>query len=262
MAIWVKCRLHRSNVYTNLIFSIDLELGSWKHQSDIPFEDLELMFMVCPEISFSLLPQTLTVTQVLWLMQWSLSFVHGTMNISVLTFYLRVFQDQSLRFRRLIYAFIFFTATASTAVVLTIIFQCSPANSYWRSDTRFANHDCMDSEKLLYTQSGLILFCDIALFIMPMKYLWGMCPLCCLGKIRELIGLKSSIFRNGIEYKLCFLLGWVPCKFSTSPLSFKQLLTKEPPERVSLLSFELSHSTNFKSPPTELVNTQIPSPPL
>lgn len=133
-----------------------------------------------------LLPHLLIVTQILWLMQWILSFVHGTMNISVLTFYLRVFQDQSLRFRRLIYAFIFFTASASTAVVLTIIFQCSPADSYWRSDTLFSNRNCVDSEKLLYTQSGLILFCDIALFVMPMKYLWGMF-LRCFEKIRKLI---------------------------------------------------------------------------
>ncbi|CAG8978135.1 hypothetical protein HYALB_00013018 [Hymenoscyphus albidus] len=136
------------------IWVLYLDLGSWKRRQDIILDDLRPLFLI------------------LWLIQWSLSFVHGTMNISVLTFYLRVFQDQSLRFRRLIHASIFFTTAASIIVIFIIIFQCVPTDAYWNGAQIFGNPKCLNNDYLLFTQSGLILLCDVVLFILPMKYIW------------------------------------------------------------------------------------------
>ncbi|KAF4636475.1 hypothetical protein G7Y89_g1624 [Cudoniella acicularis] len=57
------------------------ELGSWKHVQDIPLSVWEPMF------------------EVLWFMQWAYTLASGVLKISILVFYLRVFEFQSNRFR-------------------------------------------------------------------------------------------------------------------------------------------------------------------
>ncbi|KAG9238693.1 hypothetical protein BJ875DRAFT_480193 [Amylocarpus encephaloides] len=108
-----------------------LELGSWKHGSDLSLESVKPLF------------------KNLWVLQWIYPIATGVLKLSVLAFYLRVFEGQSKRFRALVYGHVV---------------------DYW--DMFNPARNCMNSESLLYAASGIILVTDVSILILPMKHLW------------------------------------------------------------------------------------------
>ncbi|EPE26246.1 hypothetical protein GLAREA_02158 [Glarea lozoyensis ATCC 20868] len=131
-----------------------LELGSWKHVTDIPFEDFPEMF------------------KVLWMIQWVYLIATGAGKMSVLAFYLRVFQGQSRRFRHIIFALMALVVVSSATMAFVLIFQCDPVHSFWSRMFGGGKRECLNPDVLLYTSSGIIVVTDVTVFILPMKHLW------------------------------------------------------------------------------------------
>jgi hypothetical protein len=117
-------------------------------------------------------PRANKLYQVLWMIQWVYLIATGAGKMSVLAFYLRVFQGQSRRFRRIIFGWMAFVVASSATMTFVLIFQCNPVHSYWTRMFGGGKRECLNPDILLYTVSGIIVVTDVTVFILPMKHLW------------------------------------------------------------------------------------------
>ncbi|KAL2071916.1 hypothetical protein VTL71DRAFT_13151 [Oculimacula yallundae] len=84
--------------------------------------------------------------------------------LSILFFYLRVFQLQGAWFRSVVWIMIVFVATAGLAFVITGIVQCLPiAGSFDKS----VDAKCVDLNAVAYANAGVGIFQDIVILILP-----------------------------------------------------------------------------------------------
>ncbi|KAL2067592.1 hypothetical protein VTL71DRAFT_2017 [Oculimacula yallundae] len=94
--------------------------------------------------------------------------VLGLIKISILAFYLRIFQLQT-PFRIAVYATIIFVAIGTSAISFLTIFQCQPVASFWDTDL---NGKCLDINALAYANSGLSIVQDFLIIILPIRVVW------------------------------------------------------------------------------------------
>ncbi|PVH70010.1 hypothetical protein DL98DRAFT_661375 [Cadophora sp. DSE1049] len=97
--------------------------------------------------------------------------VLGLVKISILAFYLRIFQHET-RFRLAVYATIIFIALGTTTISVLTIFQCHPVPYFWDKDLRGGT--CVDINALAYANSGLSIVQDLLIIVLPIRVVWMM----------------------------------------------------------------------------------------
>ncbi|KAG4442030.1 hypothetical protein IFR05_002498 [Cadophora sp. M221] len=96
--------------------------------------------------------------------------VLGLVKISILAFYLRIFQLQ-IPFRVAVYTTIVFIALGSASISFATIFQCRPVAYFWDKDLRGT---CVDVNALAYANSGLSIVQDFLIIGLPIRVVWNM----------------------------------------------------------------------------------------
>jgi hypothetical protein len=109
--------------------------------------------------------------QVLWVIQILYPLGMGLIKISCLALYLRLFPSD--RFRMVIFCSIAFITAMTIAVILSVVFECLPVESNWVL-SEFATRKCINRVNQQYATSALAFLTDIAILLMPIKYLLGM----------------------------------------------------------------------------------------
>ncbi|KAF8851272.1 hypothetical protein BDZ45DRAFT_750855 [Acephala macrosclerotiorum] len=90
--------------------------------------------------------------------------VLGLTKISILVFYLRIFQYQKL-FRMGVNTLISLTLLSTTIISILTIFQCHPVTYFWDKDIK--DGACLDQNALAYVNSGMSIFQDIMIIVLP-----------------------------------------------------------------------------------------------
>ncbi|KAL5313541.1 hypothetical protein ACEPPN_017961 [Leptodophora sp. 'Broadleaf-Isolate-01'] len=96
--------------------------------------------------------------------------VLGLVKISILTFYLRIFQLQ-IPFRIAVYTTIVFIVLGSASISFSTIFQCRPIAYFWDKDL---HGKCLDVNALAYANSGLSIVQDFLIIGLPIRVVWNM----------------------------------------------------------------------------------------
>ncbi|KAK0103168.1 hypothetical protein ONS95_014966 [Cadophora gregata] len=149
--------------------------------------------------------------------------VLGLVKISILTFYLRIFQHEA-RFRLAVYSTIVFIALGTTTISALTIFQCHPVPYFWDKDVR--NGTCVDINALAYANSGLSIVQDLMIVVLPIRLVWRM-------------GFLEGRKRVGVAFM--FALGGLYVSVFSFSLSFFSLL--------------ISHSTHLLFAPPSLLGS-------
>ncbi|KAH7330522.1 hypothetical protein BKA65DRAFT_597565 [Rhexocercosporidium sp. MPI-PUGE-AT-0058] len=96
--------------------------------------------------------------------------VLGLIKISILAFYLRIFQLQ-VPFRVAVYVTIVFIVLGTVTISLLTIFQCQPVAYFWDKDL---HGTCLDLNALAYANSGLSIMQDFLIIGLPIRVVWKM----------------------------------------------------------------------------------------
>lgn len=92
--------------------------------------------------------------------------------ISILAFYLRVFEQQRT-FRFLVYGTAAFVAAYATSGVMVIIFSCSPINASWRlAVAAEPSTKCVNRPLNYLFQASLNIISDIFIVCLPAPLVW------------------------------------------------------------------------------------------
>jgi len=94
--------------------------------------------------------------------------VVGTTKVAILFLYLRVAVQKG--YRALIWATMAFVTLTFVAFVVAGLFQCSPITYAW--DKTIPGGTCFNVTALFYANSGVNIFQDVLIYILPMKMLW------------------------------------------------------------------------------------------
>ncbi|KAJ4410796.1 hypothetical protein N0V91_001724 [Didymella pomorum] len=93
----------------------------------------------------------------------------GLVKISLVVFYLQVFEDR--RFRIVCWAVIGFITLSTIIIQFLTIFACTPIQSFWDRDIK---GKCLDVGAIGFANSALAITQDLIILIMPMPGLWGL----------------------------------------------------------------------------------------
>ncbi|KAF3031781.1 hypothetical protein E8E11_000960 [Didymella keratinophila] len=93
----------------------------------------------------------------------------GLVKISLVVFYLQVFEDR--RFRIVCWAVIGFISLSTIIIQFLTIFACTPIQSFWDRDTK---GQCLDVGAIGFANSALAIIQDLIILFMPMPGLWGL----------------------------------------------------------------------------------------
>ncbi|CZT11694.1 uncharacterized protein RCO7_08696 [Rhynchosporium graminicola] len=94
--------------------------------------------------------------------------VLGLVKISILVFYLRVFQLQT-SFRIAVWMTIVFVALGTSFISFLTIFQCAPIAFFWDLDLK---GKCLNINALAYANSGLSIVQDLVIVLLPIRVVW------------------------------------------------------------------------------------------
>ncbi|KAH8665080.1 hypothetical protein BGZ60DRAFT_63391 [Tricladium varicosporioides] len=118
---------------------------------------------------WNLKPQNITQFYlILWLVQMAYPLGIGLIKMSILALYLRLFPSDT--FRLIIQCAMGFIGAMTTAVVFAVMFSCNPVDSNWKIPP-WEKPNCINRTNLVFAISGLAFVTDIAVLLMPMKYL-------------------------------------------------------------------------------------------
>jgi hypothetical protein len=93
----------------------------------------------------------------------------GLVKISLVVFYLQVFEDR--RFRIVSWIVIGFISLSTIIIQLLTVFACTPVQSFWDRDIK---GQCLDVGAIGFANSALAITQDLIILIMPMPSLWGL----------------------------------------------------------------------------------------
>jgi hypothetical protein len=149
---------------------LDAHYGNGAHIWDVPPEHLSKFFQVCfspPDLT----TQDVHSPQILWVIQMLYPLGMGLVKISCLALYLRLFSSD--RFRIVLYCSIVFVTAMTIATIFSVTFQCLPIESNWVLE-EWGTRVCINRVDQQYATSALAFLTDIAVLVLPMKYLLGM----------------------------------------------------------------------------------------
>lgn len=92
--------------------------------------------------------------------------------LSLLLFFLRIFPNRT--FRHQVQIVSLFVVLTGVALLIALTFQCTPVSGYWLNWSLPADQQssCIDSYAVLYAGSGLSIFQNILILILPISTLW------------------------------------------------------------------------------------------
>lgn len=144
--------------------------------------------------------------------------------LSLLLFFLRIFPNRAFRFQVQIVGL--FVITTGVAIFFSLIFQCSPIQGYWENWELPASQQtkCLDQYAVLYAGSGLSIFQNILILVLPISTLWKL-ELSARRKVNVL--LMFSVGSGVIVFSFLRLPSLARLRGSTDP-SCKSCTTHPP----------------------------------
>ncbi|PUU83478.1 hypothetical protein B9Z19DRAFT_1141590, partial [Tuber borchii] len=91
--------------------------------------------------------------------------------ISILIFYLRIFETTNKKFRNLIYLGIFLVSSIGVAFAFAVIFQCRSVPAFW--DPTLGGK-CLPTRTPYLVSAALNTFTDFYVFLLPIKTVWNL----------------------------------------------------------------------------------------
>ncbi|CUS08050.1 unnamed protein product [Tuber aestivum] len=141
--------------------------------------------------------------------------------LSILIFYLRIFETTDKKFRNLAYLGIFLVSSIGIAFILNVIFQCRPVPAYW--DLTLGGK-CVDTRTSYLVSGALNTFTDFYVFFLPIKIVRrlqlprrqkigllvvfaGGLVVCIAGAVR--ISFLAAVFNPSSDYTLIGTDLWI-----------------------------------------------------
>lgn len=102
--------------------------------------------------------------------QYAYMVLSGTVKLSILFFYLRVFQPDSKSKLFIIFGIVF-VAASHTALFFPVFFSCSPVERAWNP---LVEGRCISPVPLPYVSGAVSTSTDIYILAVPIRLLWGL----------------------------------------------------------------------------------------
>ncbi|RPB00493.1 hypothetical protein L873DRAFT_1680359 [Choiromyces venosus 120613-1] len=109
--------------------------------------------------------------KVLWSSQLCFVICTTLSKISILTFYLRIFDTTNRKFRNLVYLGLSLVSSIGVAFILVVIFQCRPVQAYWDPSL---GRNCLRTTTPYLVNWALNTFTDFYVFLLPIKSVWDL----------------------------------------------------------------------------------------
>ena len=143
------------------------DCGFGKHVYDLQHGELLVDLLFCKSIHMHpRLPANASAVYIAWS---TYTVILGLIKISLIMFYLQIFNTQSRRFRIIAYIVLVYIIINTLAIFLLTIFACTPVRAFWNRDVE---GKCMDIGVLAYANSGSAIAQDFILLIIPLFCVW------------------------------------------------------------------------------------------